>query len=1037
MHVRWSAHTRALPRNVEGNCFHPKTFSEANVDLVELSSPPQMTTFTRPRNETNLDTFEALTIPVTSPPHLVAVAPGGGVLVAATPHGATFFWPSNCRDMAAVPPGSVHSVAFPDRIVAMTFLPRRTLESPADAGVDVTLCSGDTYSVRFYMATSTYLCAWDISTLPSTSPRSDQDLGPRTVVFEVATVDNAVRIGDTMTVTKDGTLLALGIDNGDILVLKTEKNHQPICRLEGHTLCVNALSFFYPHEPHVLITVSDDRTFKVWDCDEHRMLYQSMVVSSSPFLSVAVDPIVPAFVVGAQDGSLRMYKYIEQVVPTATLAKGPLASRLPPMAVTCVEVHHENVGRLLDRRDALRAAKAIDAGHGRGEGRLCPVVPVVSTLPVWARMEKEQQDGGSNLEDYGTVPSTNVAPSRAIIMLAFRSPELYGKRPKHPRFSGHGEVSSESEGETSDENSSLNVSDPSFLIIGTSKALLHVNSNTYEVDSVLEFDNADVPNQSGPSVSTLSPLAARAIRPGTAMHPIHHGMPSLHLSTACMFESDEDMYLSVFVGNKFKSSCTLLHLPRTKTLRLHGKPRQRRVNIAGETPSLSFACLTSSIAPTVVQAPAVTSIFPAHSLPSASPLNACYMEANTKEATKSGIGRWKSGRGTENKPVTFHTRIRSSGYGAPPAFTKLFGGGKRKPRTGRRKQLDLAALREQVQYPASQKLSFGKACPQKDTLANGPITGMSFTRDAKAFAISCADGTATSSRLPVVKDKKRARYMGHEGPIHSIDWNHGQQMQLLLTASEDGSARVWLRNKPASVLRLLPACHGRAVKSAKFFYVDKFVVLAIGNRLELHKYAVDHLADEKNDLRRLQNKSKHRLVKAWEQPSQTINSIACLNSIYSPTVLTSGSNRNVHVYNLGLGIESRSIEQAHGRAIHSVVLPGISEYTSLPDNVYDVFLTGSTDGSVKLWDLRSSSCARKMAEHTNRVATVGMAFSPCMRYVAVGSEDKTCVIYDIRNGNVIDKLRGHTDTITTIAYNPKFPQLVTGAADGRVLFYNL
>ena len=279
--------------------------------------------------------------------------------------------------------------------------------------------------------------------------------------------------------------------------------------------------------------------------------------------------------------------------------------------------------------------------------------------------------------------------------------------------------------------------------------------------------------------------------------------------------------------------------------------------------------------------------------------------------------------------------------------------------------------------------------------------------------------------------------MGHEGPIHSIDWNHGQQMQLLLTASEDGSARVWLRNKPASVLRLLPACHGRAVKSAKFFYVDKFVVLAIGNRLELHKYAVDHLADEKNDLRRLQNKSKHRLVKAWEQPSQTINSIACLNSIYSPTVLTSGSNRNVHVYNLGLGIESRSIEQAHGRAIHSVVLPGISEYTSLPDNVYDVFLTGSTDGSVKLWDLRSSSCARKMAEHTNRVATVGMAFSPCMRYVAVGSEDKTCVIYDIRNGNVIDKLRGHTDTITTIAYNPKFPQLVTGAADGRVLFYNL
>ena len=71
------------------------------------------------------------------------------------------------------------------------------------------------------------------------------------------------------------------------------------------------MAFFEPHRPHALIPISDDRTFKVWDCDDKVLLYQSGVVTSAPFLSIAVDPNMPCFALGSSDGSLRIYRYEE------------------------------------------------------------------------------------------------------------------------------------------------------------------------------------------------------------------------------------------------------------------------------------------------------------------------------------------------------------------------------------------------------------------------------------------------------------------------------------------------------------------------------------------------------------------------------------------------------------------------------------------------------------------------------------------------------------------------------------------------------
>ena len=109
-------------------------------------------------------------------------------------------------------------------------------------------------------------------------------------------------------------------------------------------------------------------------------------------------------------------------------------------------------------------------------------------------------------------------------------------------------------------------------------------------------------------------------------------------------------------------------------------------------------------------------------------------------------------------------------------------------------------------------------------------------------------------------------------------------------------------------------------------------------------------------------------------------------------------------------------------------------FVSHPAESYDLLLSAATDGVVALWDLRSCQRVCRFQGHTARVHPVGVEFSPCLRYVAVGSEDRSAYLYDVRmgSGTYLSKLPGHPDVVTDVAFNPLHPQLATACADGRV-----
>lgn len=164
--------------------------------------------------------------------------------------------------------------------------------------------------------------------------------------------------------------------------------------------------------------------------------------------------------------------------------------------------------------------------------------------------------------------------------------------------------------------------------------------------------------------------------------------------------------------------------------------------------------------------------------------------------------------------------------------------------------------------------------------------------------------------------------------------------------------------------------------------------------------------------------------------------MSCINSCASPLVLVAGSNKCVEVVDLGAGRTAAVLEDCHGRAVHTLAQVAPSPYASHPREAHELFATSAADNTVKLWDLRSCRAVRAFAGHKNCQIPTGVAFSPCLRFLASGSEDKVAYLYDLRQGTLLHRIRGtHGDMVSDVAFNPLHPQLATACLDGRVHFY--
>lgn len=105
-----------------------------------------------------------------------------------------------------------------------------------------------------------------------------------------------------------GALLAVA--TGRVVRVYVIARSEVLLTLEGHAAKVTTCEF-HPLRHHVLITCSEDRTFKVWDLAAKTLLFQSAVLSASAILSLATNAVSGDFAIGLADGTVRTFALLE------------------------------------------------------------------------------------------------------------------------------------------------------------------------------------------------------------------------------------------------------------------------------------------------------------------------------------------------------------------------------------------------------------------------------------------------------------------------------------------------------------------------------------------------------------------------------------------------------------------------------------------------------------------------------------------------------------------------------------------------------
>ena len=443
-------------------------------------------------------------------------------------------------------------------------------------------------------------------------------------------------------------------------------------------------------------------------------------------------------------------------------------------------------------------------------------------------------------------------------------------------------------------------------------------------------------------------------------------------------------------------------------------------------------------------------------------------------------------------PVTFTTKIKSSGYGQTPTSNK------RNSRSSRSRTSIKGGRRGStgdtyghgsgeriLSYPIDCGLLVNyqehNTFTPKANNQNLPISNVEFAASASHLALttSSAETAVSQIKLPVGRYKgETVSFMGHDARVNSVRCSLTKS--LLLSASADGTARIWSpgrsdsasvvfshkRHQPGSVSRGLAQSlstittsvrptatgtgllsgtmatqgdnvrnqpFGSEILSAQFFHQDEFVILATKGNVLMYSYEFEEYSS--NDLIRMQSQGRYRLVSEWNLGSQQVSALSAMNSTRSHLIIAGTSDKRLLILDAVTSKTIRTVSAAHERPIHSIALSSPSVHVQKPSSAYNVFASCAADGLVNIWDIRCCTSVARFSNHINRREKIQIALSPCLRYVATGSEDKSCRMVDLRSGRELHKLTGHKDVVSGVAFNPLYPQLATCSYDGSVRFY--
>ncbi len=140
-------------------------------------------------------------------------------------------------------------------------------------------------------------------------------------------------------------------------------------------------------------------------------------------------------------------------------------------------------------------------------------------------------------------------------------------------------------------------------------------------------------------------------------------------------------------------------------------------------------------------------------------------------------------------------------------------------------------------------------------------------------------------------------------------------------------------------------------------------------------------------------------------------------------IVSGSSDGSVRIWDRHTG-EPRAPLTGHTGAVLTVAVT--------PDGTEIV--SGSEDGSVRIWDRHTGEPRAPLTGHTSRVLAV--AVTPDGTEIVSGSQDGSVRIWDRHTGEPRAPLTGHTSGVWAVAVTPDGTEIVSGSADGSVRIWD-
>lgn len=77
--------------------------------------------------------------------------------------------------------------------------------------------------------------------------------------------------------------------------------------------------------------------------------------------------------------------------------------------------------------------------------------------------------------------------------------------------------------------------------------------------------------------------------------------------------------------------------------------------------------------------------------------------------------------------------------------------------------------------------------------------------------------------------------------------------------------------------------------------------------------------------------------------------------------------------------------------------------------------TGSSDRSVRLWDVLNGQCVRHFTGHKAKVYS--LQFTACGKFLVSAGQDQAILFWNLGHGNLVARLDAHRDTIFSMSFS--------------------